>query len=574
MAPAALSARLSEGNLLRGISPEPGSLQHGRSAGRPHRLPLLGQTMMTSSRGQPELHEWGVSRDPNLRSQLGALDDAVESLTIRLGGLPDVEPMEWPSRADSAAEASYSERGTRPSQASRSASARRLRASQAEEPPSSPSDVLLERLLLGASCGGGGSSGSGATAASRSLKSKAFQAFPRSERSIPEVFVVASDDGYSGKYTLVEDLRANEMPVWQREGSFDWIFCGNDGRWLFGGEEAKERYFDVDEGNLKSRSKANGRLPDEMAPAGGWLLFDGEEWLEAPTVNIAPWPVIHATPEMGAAQQVASMQPSAATTEAAWKAPGSSHGGGRCQLCVEKSAAVRKLALALCELGSRFVWMSGLTEAQRLSLGELVLEAATPCAGLDSGVEMMVEQLRKSVRRQSFEKKEEEAAQLPPEDQKLEEEVQKKADEEEWKLGWEIGSDPRLWNGLGLAFAEGAKSDPDALGRPGPDRTPAGDRIKKLKELQHMLNPFRRQSASEGYGLAEAAETKLDDLRQPPELTEPRNTPRRPVGDGRWVLLGGAGGRGGRGGTPGRHTAMTEAPLDLLGQLRLEQDAF
>jgi len=101
----------------------------------------------------------------------------------------------------------------------------------------------------------------------------------------PPALFVSSARGYEGTYFLVSDEKANGLPHWKREGTQDWIFNGMGGQWFIGDVDEKMVHFRCNTGNIASYEEYAGRMPDEIG-RGGWLFFDGTDWVEAPDINI------------------------------------------------------------------------------------------------------------------------------------------------------------------------------------------------------------------------------------------------------------------------------------------------
>lgn len=101
----------------------------------------------------------------------------------------------------------------------------------------------------------------------------------------PATLTVTSEYGHGGTYHLVPGLRPNGLPLWKRESGQDWLFCGVSGQWFIGDEFEEQQNFRCDTGNIASYEVHAGRMPDEIGP-GGWLYFNGEDWLEKRDLNI------------------------------------------------------------------------------------------------------------------------------------------------------------------------------------------------------------------------------------------------------------------------------------------------
>eukprot|EP00929_Paragymnodinium_shiwhaense_P034869 TRINITY_DN18920_c0_g1_i1.p1 TRINITY_DN18920_c0_g1~~TRINITY_DN18920_c0_g1_i1.p1 ORF type:complete len:551 (-),score=183.57 TRINITY_DN18920_c0_g1_i1:90-1742(-) len=110
---------------------------------------------------------------------------------------------------------------------------------------------------------------------------------PEQEALWPDKLYVTSDWGYAGTYKVVQGRMANDMPVWKRDGSEDWMFCGPGGQWFIGDGDEEQANFEVDTGNIASVQENGGRMPDEIG-FGGWIFFDAEKgnWTPAQGFNI------------------------------------------------------------------------------------------------------------------------------------------------------------------------------------------------------------------------------------------------------------------------------------------------
>eukprot|EP00929_Paragymnodinium_shiwhaense_P090696 TRINITY_DN50847_c0_g2_i1.p1 TRINITY_DN50847_c0_g2~~TRINITY_DN50847_c0_g2_i1.p1 ORF type:complete len:1056 (-),score=459.90 TRINITY_DN50847_c0_g2_i1:257-3424(-) len=127
------------------------------------------------------------------------------------------------------------------------------------------------------------------------LESQSFP--PGAEQVVPEILNVNCDASYvtssetvSGVYRLRRGQKPNGMPLWKRDGTDDYIFCGMNGQWFVGDEDELAEKFLTDTGNLASRQKARGRMPDAIGAdetgRSGWMWYDGEEWKDGPEIYI------------------------------------------------------------------------------------------------------------------------------------------------------------------------------------------------------------------------------------------------------------------------------------------------
>jgi len=245
-----------------------------------------------------------------------------------------------------------------------------------------------------------------------------------------------------------------------------------------------------------------------------------------------------------------------------------------CPHCEESRAGLRKLALALCELAARFVWLSGLREDQRLSLAKLVLECSLPCASLDIGVEKMCAQLERSIR--SW-------AGLPWEQEELN--ARAKEAEEDWKRGWAIGADPRLWYGVGVSLdkefpARAAPDDASCKASPisVQNKRAQAEDAQRLKELEELLAPKRRSLSEIGDNRMSSPGTSPIEARSVAEMLREAKAARTAVARsrraaeekdkqleaGNWVLVGSGGKQ-----KPGPDGFPSE-PINLFGDLKLD----
>eukprot|EP00929_Paragymnodinium_shiwhaense_P015602 TRINITY_DN123709_c0_g1_i1.p1 TRINITY_DN123709_c0_g1~~TRINITY_DN123709_c0_g1_i1.p1 ORF type:complete len:488 (+),score=76.54 TRINITY_DN123709_c0_g1_i1:63-1526(+) len=101
----------------------------------------------------------------------------------------------------------------------------------------------------------------------------------------PSTLFVHNAFGYEGTYRIVDGEQTNGLPLWKKENGNDWIFCGLGGQWFVGDEDEYRVGFQCNTGNIASFEENAGRMPDEIGP-GGWLFFNGSEWVDAPDINI------------------------------------------------------------------------------------------------------------------------------------------------------------------------------------------------------------------------------------------------------------------------------------------------
>lgn len=101
----------------------------------------------------------------------------------------------------------------------------------------------------------------------------------------PKTLIVISKSGYAGNYNIVPGLEPNGLPLWKSERGNDWVFCGTGGQWFIGDIDEYKQNFVCDTGNIASFEENAGRMPDEIG-AGGWLFFNGTEWMSDPGINI------------------------------------------------------------------------------------------------------------------------------------------------------------------------------------------------------------------------------------------------------------------------------------------------
>merc|ERR1719336_3708921 len=103
---------------------------------------------------------------------------------------------------------------------------------------------------------------------------------------IPAQFTVKCPNGQQrvqGPY-LLQDERANGMPLWRQKGGHFWIYAMTNGAWGFGTAKEWVANFDAAVGTVCCNTRHNGMLPHRML--GHWLGWNGEEWLEDPEITL------------------------------------------------------------------------------------------------------------------------------------------------------------------------------------------------------------------------------------------------------------------------------------------------
>eukprot|EP00929_Paragymnodinium_shiwhaense_P054756 TRINITY_DN27442_c0_g1_i1.p1 TRINITY_DN27442_c0_g1~~TRINITY_DN27442_c0_g1_i1.p1 ORF type:complete len:1756 (+),score=439.53 TRINITY_DN27442_c0_g1_i1:378-5270(+) len=98
-----------------------------------------------------------------------------------------------------------------------------------------------------------------------------------------DIILVKTELPYAGVYQVVPNELRNGRPLWQRHGSQDYVYFGmRSGLWIVGDKDEWFVDFECDTGKAKTKDKAFGRGPDQMASE-GWLLFQEDEdtWKDA-----------------------------------------------------------------------------------------------------------------------------------------------------------------------------------------------------------------------------------------------------------------------------------------------------
>merc|ERR1719336_3820329 len=99
---------------------------------------------------------------------------------------------------------------------------------------------------------------------------------------IPAQLTVKSPNGQQqvqGPY-LLQDERANGMPLWRQKGGHFWIYGMTNGMWGFGRAEERAANFNSTKAAVCCRTPHDGMLPHRMP--GHWVRWDGEGWLKDP----------------------------------------------------------------------------------------------------------------------------------------------------------------------------------------------------------------------------------------------------------------------------------------------------
>lgn len=105
--------------------------------------------------------------------------------------------------------------------------------------------------------------------------------------SLPPSLYVVSPNGQqccAGQYTLLAEESANGHPLWKQAGGNFWLYSGNNGMWIIGGQDAKKKKFDCSRGMLFNKVLHEGITPDNIS--GVWLRLDGEAFVEDTEITV------------------------------------------------------------------------------------------------------------------------------------------------------------------------------------------------------------------------------------------------------------------------------------------------
>lgn len=92
----------------------------------------------------------------------------------------------------------------------------------------------------------------------------------------------------SGEYQLMAGDMVAGMPVWRHRSGGSWLYTGENGSWIFGGSDAKERDFRCSRGVLYSKRPHGGLMPDRLE--GAWVRLAEDKFQEDPAVVVTPRP--------------------------------------------------------------------------------------------------------------------------------------------------------------------------------------------------------------------------------------------------------------------------------------------
>lgn len=103
----------------------------------------------------------------------------------------------------------------------------------------------------------------------------------------PPVLYVLSPNGQqksAGEYALVNNEQANGQPFWRQVGGSFWLYSGNNGMWILGAKEAKDKSFQCSHGVIFCKVLHAGQTPDKLV--GSWWRLDGDAFVEDEDIRI------------------------------------------------------------------------------------------------------------------------------------------------------------------------------------------------------------------------------------------------------------------------------------------------
>jgi len=89
----------------------------------------------------------------------------------------------------------------------------------------------------------------------------------------------------AGEYVLVPDVMGNGLPVWKQQNGKSYLYAGNNGSWIIGGADAKEKNFKCSRGVIYSKNASGGLMPDKVG--GVWLRLSGDKFHEDSAISVA-----------------------------------------------------------------------------------------------------------------------------------------------------------------------------------------------------------------------------------------------------------------------------------------------
>mmetsp|Transcript_95508 Transcript_95508/g.279287 ORF Transcript_95508/g.279287 Transcript_95508/m.279287 type:complete len:565 (-) Transcript_95508:148-1842(-) len=150
----------------------------------------------------------------------------------------------------------------------------------------------------------------------------------------PNSLRVVSPNGQercAGEYVLVtgEAASVHGQPIWKQKGGRCWLYSGSNGRWIIGGNDAKEKNFDCARGVIYSKKSHGGIMPDKVGSV--WLRLGGTKFHEdsAIMVSVKPAPLYVLTPngQQRCAGEYAPVADKMVNGQPLWE-----HIGGHCWL--------------------------------------------------------------------------------------------------------------------------------------------------------------------------------------------------------------------------------------------------
>jgi hypothetical protein len=109
---------------------------------------------------------------------------------------------------------------------------------------------------------------------------------PVAEHVPPELLLTSPthESHAAGTYELVEDVRANGLPIWRKKNGLTVLYSGNNGRWHIGGKDQIQKAFNCNEGFLWLPEWNDGKLPHRTP--GIWKHSEGGGWHDDQAIKI------------------------------------------------------------------------------------------------------------------------------------------------------------------------------------------------------------------------------------------------------------------------------------------------